>query len=54
MQVLLRSEVNEWKVRVEEEQEKTKTVSGVNSILRQERDQLRQVCHPIAVHDEVI
>ena len=41
--MLQTSEVSEWKVRVEEEQEKLKTISGVNTILRQERDQLRQV-----------
>jgi hypothetical protein len=41
--VLHRSEVQEWQVRVEEAQEKARTLDTLNGVLRKERDSYRQV-----------
>ncbi len=44
-QVLHRSEVQEWQVRLEEAQEKARTLDTLNVGLRQERDSFRKVRH---------
>ncbi len=46
LQVLHRSEVQEWQVRLEEAQEKARTLDTLNNGLRHERDSFRKVSFP--------